>query len=154
MTSSFSLRRSDARAMLDGESDFVVTDGKVCFRQSFETLEYSETFCRAPTEVVDAGRRLLSMDVARGLSAIVHDAIVVEIGCSRVPLFAMVCGGRGRTLFSFKCVYSGCTAFLDVRTIINADVIKWVLMGVSHTHGFSTFPLESHGTLSGTTQRR
>ena len=48
--------------------------------------------------------------------------------------------GRGSTLFSFKCVYSGCAAFLDVRTIANADVIKWVLMGVSHNHCFSTFP--------------
>ena len=43
-------------------------------------------------------------------------------------------------MFSFKCVYSGCMEFLDVRTIPNADIIKWVLMGVSHNHGFSTFP--------------
>ena len=52
----------------------------------------------------------------------------------------MVCGGRGRTLLSFKCVYSGCSAFVDVRTILHADVIKWVLMCVSHNHAFSAFP--------------
>ena len=140
MTSAFSSRRDEAQARLDSASDFVVDDGNVSFRQSFETVEDSETVFRAPDDVVDAGRRLLAIDVACGLAAIVHDTVVVEIGCSRVPLFAMVCGGRGRTLFSFKCVYSGCTAFLDVRTIANADVIKWVLMGVSHNHCFSTFP--------------
>ena len=31
-------------------------------------------------------------------------------------------------------------AFLDVRTLHNADITKWVGMGVSHNHGFSTFP--------------
>ena len=138
--SSVASRRADARARLDMESDFVVADGNVRFRQSFETIEDTETFSRAPDEVVEAARRLLTIDVARGLSAIVHDTIVVTIGCSRIPLFAMVCGGRGRTLFSFKCVYSECLAFLDVRTISNADVIKWVLMGVSHNHVFTTFP--------------
>ena len=124
MTSAFSSRRAEARARLDHASDFVVEDGNVSFRQSFETVEDSETVFRAPDDVVDAGRRLLTIDVARGLSAIVHDTIVVEIGFSRVPLFAMVSSGRGRTLFSFKCVYSGCVAFLDVRTFPSADVIK------------------------------
>ena len=57
-----------------------------------------------------------------------------------MPLFVMVCGGRGRTLLSFKCVYSGCSAFVDVRTILHADVIKCVLMCVPHNHAFSVFP--------------
>ena len=140
MSSVVASPRAQARAMLDMELDFVVTDGKIRFRQSFETVEDPETLSMAPDEVIDAARRLLTTDIARGLSAIVHDTIVVEIGSSRVPLFAMVSGGRGRTLFSFKCVYSGCMAFLDVRTIPNADIIKWVLMCVSHNHGFSTFP--------------
>ena len=116
MSSVVASRRADARSRLDAESDFVVADGKVRFRQSFETVEDSETFSRAPDEVINAAKRLLTTDVARGLSGIVHDTIVVEIGCSRVPLFAMVSGGRGRSLFSFKCMYSGCMAFLDVRT--------------------------------------
>ena len=31
-------------------------------------------------------------------------------------------------------------AFLDIRTISGADVIKLVMMGVSHNHVFTTFP--------------
>ena len=87
------------------ESDFVVADGKVRFSLSFETVEDAETFSIAPAEVFDAARRLLAIDIAHGVSAIIHDTIVAEIGSSRVPLFSMVSGGRGRTLFSFKCVY-------------------------------------------------
>ena len=87
MSSVVSSRRADARARLDTESDFVVEDGNVRFRQSFETIEDTETFSRAPDEVVEAARCLLAIDVARGLSAIVHDTIVVTIGCSRIPLY-------------------------------------------------------------------
>ena len=140
MSSVVASRRSQARSRLDAASDFVVVDGEITFRQSFETVEDVETFSFPPADVVDAARRLLTTDVARGLSAIVHDTIVLTIGCSRVPLFVMVCGRRGRTLFSFKRVYSGCVAFLDVRILPRADVIKWVLHGVSHNHVFSTFP--------------
>ena len=68
MSSGVASRRADARARLDAESDFVVADGKVRFRQSFETVEDSETFSRAPDEVIEAARRLLTIDVARGLS--------------------------------------------------------------------------------------
>ena len=85
MTSAFSSQRAQTRARLDSASDYVVTDGMVGFRQTFETIEDAETFPRAPDDVVDAGRRLLTIDVARGLSAIVNDTVVVEIGCSRVP---------------------------------------------------------------------
>ena len=92
MSSVVTSRRADARARLDMESDFVVEDGNVRFRQTFETIEDSETFSRAPDEVVEAARRLLAIDVARGLSSIVHDTIVVTIGCRRIPLFAMVSG--------------------------------------------------------------
>ena len=133
-------RRADARARLDSESDIVVIGGKVCFRQSFEAVESHETFCRAPASIVDAGRRLLQLDVGNGISRIVHDAVVVKIGCNNIPLFSMVSGGRGHTLFSFKCVYAECTAFMDIRVLRHADVIKWIIMGVSHNHGFSTFP--------------
>ena len=82
-------RRADARARLDIESDFVVADGNVRFRQSFETVKDSETFSIAPAEVVAAARRLLAIDVARELSAIIHDTIVVEIGSSRVHFFGL-----------------------------------------------------------------
>ena len=133
-------RRADAKARLDSESDFVVIGGSVCFRQSFQAVEADETFCNAPESIVDAGKRLLELDIGNGISSLVHDTVVVRIGCNNVPLFAMVGGGRGHTLFSFKCVYMGCTAFMDIRVLRHADVIKWIVMGVSHNHDFSTFP--------------
>ena len=55
MKHALSSRRADARARLDGEPDWVATDGNVSFRQSFEAIEDEETFFRAPTDVVDAG---------------------------------------------------------------------------------------------------
>lgn len=71
--------------MIDAASNFVVVDGQLGFRQSFEANDDAETFSLAQTEVIDAARRILTIDVAHGLSGIVHDTIVVEIGCSRVP---------------------------------------------------------------------
>ena len=132
--------RADARSRLDSAPDFVVAGGKVDFRHTFEAVEDSESFCRAPEDVVDAARRLLTLDAADGVSAAVHDTVVVRIGANRVPVFAMVNGGRGRGLFSFKCVYPACAAFLDVRVLPHVDVVKWVLMGVSHSHDFAAFP--------------
>ena len=140
MTRAFEARRADARARLDGEPDIVVSDGKVGFRHVFETVEDSETFCFAPEDVIDAGRRLLTVDAADGMSAAVHDTVIMRVGCNCVPVFAAVSGGRGRGLFSFRCVYPDCSAFLDVRVLQHVDVVKCVLMGVSHTHDFSTFP--------------
>ena len=117
-------RRVETIARLDGQSDFLVADGVVGFRQSFEAVEAHETFCRAPQSIVDAGGRLLELDVANGGSSLVHNTVIVKIGCNNVPLFAIVSGSRGHTLFSFKCVYEGRTAFMDVRVLRNADDIK------------------------------
>ena len=64
----------------------------------------------------------------------------MKIGSNTVPVFAMVDGGRGRTLYTFRCVYTGCGAFMDIRVLPHADVIKWVVMGVSHNHHFEMFP--------------
>ena len=91
----------ETRARLDGEPDVVVSDGKVGFRHMFETVDDSETFCYSPEDVVCAGRRLLTVDAADGLSASVHDTVVVRVGCNCIPIFAVVSGGRGRGLFSF-----------------------------------------------------
>ena len=73
-------RRVETIARLDGESDIVVTGCVVGFRQTFETVEASETFCSAPQSIVDAGRRLLELDVANGIATLVHDTVVVTIG--------------------------------------------------------------------------
>ena len=55
-------------------------------------------------------------------------------------MFALENGGRGRTLFTFKCVYVNCSAFLDMRVFSAVDRVKWVLIGVSHPHDFLFFP--------------
>ena len=90
-------RRAVAKPRLDSESDFIVVGGKVCFRQSFEAIEGDETFCRAPESVIDAGKHFLELDAGNGISRLVHDTVVVKIGCNNVSLFAMVSGGRGHT---------------------------------------------------------
>ena len=136
----YGTRRMSARDRLDRDNDYIVVGGKIGFRQTFETVEADETFCRAPDDIINAGRRLLTLDVSSGISVLVHNTVTVKIGCNNIPVFAMVCGGRGRALFSFKCVYSGCSAFMDIRVLPTVDVIKWVVMGISHKHGFSTFP--------------
>ena len=85
MSSVVPSRRADARARLDIESDFVVADGNVRFRQSFETVKDSETFSIAPAEVVEAARRLLAIDIARELSAIIHDTIGWMLDAAAFP---------------------------------------------------------------------
>ena len=104
MSSVLSARRAEARVRLDSASDLIATEGEVRFRQSFETVEDGETFSPTPPDLVEAARNLLTMDITSGLSSIIHDTLVMTIGCCRIPVFKMVCGGRGRTLFSFKCV--------------------------------------------------
>ena len=55
-------------------------------------------------------------------------------------MFSLVEGGRERTLFTFQCVYDMCSAFLEVRLFSGVYVVKWVMMGVSHSHDFTSFP--------------
>ena len=74
------------------------------------------------------------------IATVVRDTVFFRVGCNNVPVFALVDGGRGRTLFEFRCVFDGCSSFLDIRFFSGADVIKWVIMGVSHSHTFSVFP--------------
>ena len=98
----YGTRRMCARDRLDRDPDYIVVGGNISFRQTFEPVEALETFTHAPDDVIEAGRRLLSLDISNGLSTLVHDTITVKIGCNNIPLFAMVIGGRGRSLFSFK----------------------------------------------------
>ena len=138
MTRAFAARRVDARARLDGEPDVVVPDGKVGFRHAFETVEDSETFCFAPEDVVDAGRRLLTIDAADGISAAVHDTVVMRVGATAFrSLRRSTADAAGAS--SRSSVHPDCSAFLDVRVLQHVDVVKCVLMG-SRTHDFSTFP--------------
>ena len=147
-------RRMCVRDRLDRDPDCVVIGGKISFRQTFETVEAAETFCRAPADVIDAGRRLLTLDIATGLSTLVHNTIVVKIGCNNIPLFAMVFGGRGRALFSLNvstldALRSWTSACCRMSTSSSGS--SWGFLTVT---GFQRFLIASRGTRSQRKQRR
>ena len=56
-------------------------------------------------------------DYQKTMGEIVENGIAQGhiIGANVLPLFRLVSGGRGRTLFVFRCVYDGCSAFLEAR---------------------------------------
>ena len=132
-----SARRLHSRAELDSESDVSVTESEITFRQSFVSIESEEYFFVASNCLIDSCRRLLSLQLDDTVARVVHDNVTVQIGCSAVPVFALVNGGRDRTLFTFRCVYDDCSAFLDIRKFAGADKLKWVIVGISHCHDFS-----------------
>ena len=68
MTHVLNLRRADARARLDSKPDIAISGCAVDFNRTFETIEDDETFCPAPADAVDAGRRLLTIDAADGVA--------------------------------------------------------------------------------------
>ena len=142
----YGTRRMCARDRLDRDQDYVVVGGKISFRQTFETVEAEETFCRAPDDIINAGRRLLTLDVSSGISALVHNTVVVNIGCNNIPLFAMVCGGRGRALFSFRRVYSGCSAFIDILCCLMSTPSSGSSWGFPTVTDFQRFRIASRGT--------
>ena len=124
------------RRSLDDESDFVVCDSEVTFRQTFETVEFAETFSRAPPEIIEAARKVLTSERIDSLPKTVRETVHFSVGCNQIPLFASVSGGRGRSLFEFRCVFEGCSAFLDIRMFSGVAKAKWVVMGISHSHSF------------------
>ena len=132
--------RQIARRKLDDETDFVVVDSDITFRQTFETVELVETYIHAPREIVEATRKILTAERFDSVAKTVRHMILYSVGCNRIPLFANVRSGRGRTLFEFQCVFDGCPAFLDVRLFSGVDIVKWVVTGISHSHSFDVFP--------------
>ena len=140
-TADIATNRQMARRILDEEPDFVVVDSNITFRQTFETVELVETYVRAPPEIVEASRKILTAERFDSVARTVRDTVFYSVGCNRVPLFTNVRGGRGRTLYEFQCVFEGCPAFLDVRMFSGVDMVKWVVTGVSHSHSFLAFPL-------------
>ena len=139
-TADITTNRRNARRKLDEEPDFVVINSNVTFRQIFETVELVETYVRAPPEIIEATRRILTAERFDSVATTVRDSVFYTVGCNRIPLFANSRGGRGRTLFEFQCVFGGCPAFLDVRMFSGVDMVKWVVTGVSHSHSFVVFP--------------
>ena len=136
------MRRMLARQTLDALPDFSIGASGVSFKQSFVEIESDETFFAAPKTIVDACRRILALDINTTVARVVHDNVTVQIGCNHVSQFALVNGGRDRALFTFRCVYDDCPAFLDIRKFAGAEKLKWVIVGVAHSHDFS-FPSRS-----------
>ena len=133
-------KRIQARFELDLLPDFTVVGKTVSLRREFRTLTANETFCAVPDVVVERAKTLLTCPLIDTVARTVHDRVFFELGCSRVLLFALLVGGRNRTMFSFRCVFDRCSAFLDVRLFSGVYTVKWVLMSLSHSHGFATFP--------------
>ena len=144
--------RTRMRSELDALSDFV-TDGKtVDFRREFRTIKSSETYCMVPNQLLERAKMLLTDTLVDSVAKSVHDKIVFPLGCSSVPLFALVRGGRDRTLFKFRCVFDLCSGFLEVRLFSGVYSIKWMMIGLSHSHDFTSFPRRTpHGTFTDAT---
>ena len=117
-------KRTKTRVALDGLPDFSTNKFGIEFRQSFVALEAGETFFFAPEHLVESCRRLLTLELDVTVARLVHDNVTVRIGCNVVARFALVSGGRDRSLFTFRCVYDACPAFLDVMKFAGIDKMK------------------------------
>ena len=132
-------RRRALRLGLDTE--LTPFDGAVVpHNRRFVTVCFEESFCVAPDSIIEAAQSLLSRDFTDTVPKTVRDVVVFKIGCNVIPLFANTSGDRGRSLHSFHCVYADCLAFIDIRMFRGNVNVKWLAMGISHTHGFATFP--------------
>ena len=147
--------RNAVRVELDCLPDFIVAGKEFGFRNEFRTLALEDSFCEVPLDVVQRAQSLLDLELVDHVAKTVHDTVVFELGCSRVPLFSLETGGRDRRLFKFRCVFSLCSAFLEVRLFSGVFSVKWVMMGTSHSHDFQSFPKRMpRGTFSDETLKR
>ena len=145
-------RRRQMRNFLDQMPDYIINGKNVSLRKEFHTVHAEETFCETPSVVVERAKTLLDDTLVETVARTVHERVFFEIGCCHIPLFSLVMGGRERSLFTFRCVFDKCSAFLDVRLFSAINAVKWVVMGVSHSHNFSTFPRRMpRGTFTDTT---
>ena len=134
----FEKRRSH-RNMLDGFPNFEIDSGVVTHIRHCVTLETAESFPNAPDDIHSAVV-LVSRRIDTAVVATVTESLNFKIGSCVIPVFALVSGGRGRSLFTFKCLFESCPAFLDIRTLDLGEQIKGMAMGISHSHDFSVFP--------------
>ena len=111
-------RRLQSRAELDSTSDFSVTESEITFQQSLVSIASEESFFVAPNCLTESCRRLLSLQLDDTVARIVHDNVTVQIGCNVVPVFALVNGGRDRSLFTFRCVYEDFLRFLTSGSLL------------------------------------
>ena len=119
------------RISLDQMPDYIINGKNVSLRKEFHTIHAEEAFCETPSVVVERAKTLLDDTLVDTVARTVHERVFFEIGCSHIPLFSLVMGGRERSLFSFRCVFDMCSAFLEVRLFSAINAVKWVIMGVS-----------------------
>ena len=124
--------RKALRCDLDALSDIVIDASSVSFRHEIRTVRAPETFCETPRDVMERTASLLDADIVGGVAHTVHDTVTVTVDCNRVPLFALVEGGRARTLFTVRRVYDRCPAFMDIRTFVGQWSVKWIIVCISH----------------------
>ena len=110
--------------------------------ESFPTrLKPSRTAGRSATHrrCCRRGRRLLAIDATDGIWTTVHDTVVVRVGCNCVPVFAAVNGGRGRGIFSSKCVIPTAPRPSTFWFFNASTSSRWSSLE-SHAKYFSAFP--------------
>ena len=136
------MRRMLARQTLDALPDFSVGASGVSFNQSLMEIESDETFFAAPKTLVDACRSILTLDINTTVDRVVHDSVTVQIRCDHVPPFALVNGGRDRTI-SPPMRLRRLTCFSGYQKICLRRKLKRVIVGVAHSHDFSSFQSRS-----------
>ena len=91
-------KRIKTRIALNALPDFSANKFGIEFRQSFVTLKANETFFLAPEHLVESCRRLLTLELDVTVARLVHDNVTVRIVCNVVAPFALVSGGRDRSI--------------------------------------------------------
>ena len=126
------IRRS-VRDDLDAASIFAAEGSNVVFFGHVITVETSDYFSNAPHDIVPSLCELVSRPVDGTVAATVKQCVNFNIVSNVVPVFSLVSGGSGRTLFTFKCVFESCRAFLDIRTSASGERVKWAVGGFTLT---------------------
>ena len=117
-------KRRVLRNMLDGFPNFEIDNGVVTHIRHFATLETADSFLNAPDDIIQSAIALVSRRIDTTVAATVRESLNFKIGSCVIPVFALVSGGTGRSLFTFKCVFESCPAFLDIRTLDFCEQIK------------------------------
>ena len=72
--------------------DFIVSGKEIKFGKEFRTLTSEDSFCDVPVAVFERARSLLTVELVDSVAKTVHDTVVFDLGCSRVPLFSLETG--------------------------------------------------------------
>ena len=109
------------------------------FKQHLVTIEMDAAYVNMPESLIQNVTQLLSEQLDDTMAARPKNCHVQEWRVRRSSVLPCL-GWNGRTLSPFKCVFENCPSFLDIRAFPDEKRIKWVLMGMSHSHSFTAFP--------------